>query len=67
MKKKNSGRNNMIVLGVKQVLVFPNLFTYYEKDTVKLLCYSMIILILLHHMPQRVFATPTVTLVDTTI
>jgi hypothetical protein len=50
MEKKNSGRNNMIVLGVKQVLAFPNLFTYYEKDMAKLFYYSMIILILLHHM-----------------
>jgi hypothetical protein len=53
MEKKNSGRNNMIVLGVEQALAFPNLFTYYEEDTAKLFYYSMIILILLHHMPQR--------------
>ncbi len=25
----------MIVLGVKQILVFPNLFTYYEQDMAK--------------------------------
>jgi hypothetical protein len=43
MEKKNSGRNNMIVLGVEQVLTFPNLFTYYEEDMAKLFYYSMII------------------------
>jgi hypothetical protein len=29
---KHSGMNKMTFLGAKQVLVFPNLFTYYEQD-----------------------------------
>jgi len=53
MEKKNCGRNNMIVLEVEQVLAFPNLFTYYEEDMAKLFYYSMIILIIFHHIPQR--------------
>jgi hypothetical protein len=32
--------NKMTILGAKQVLVFPNLFTYYEQDMAK----SMILL-----------------------
>lgn len=43
----------MIVLEVEQVLAFPNLFAYYEEDMAKLFYYSMIILILFHHIPQR--------------
>jgi hypothetical protein len=33
--KINSGMNKMIVLGAKQVLVFPNLFIHYEQDMAK--------------------------------
>ncbi len=40
IEKKHSKVNKMIVLGAKQVLVFSNLFTYYEQDITK----SMIIL-----------------------
>lgn len=35
MGKKDSRVNNMIHLGIEQVLTFPNLFTYYEQDMVK--------------------------------
>jgi hypothetical protein len=32
---KHSGMNKMTFLGAKQVLIFPNLFTYYEQDMMK--------------------------------
>jgi len=35
IERKHSKMNKMIVLGVKQILVFPNLFTYYEQDMAK--------------------------------
>ncbi len=35
IERKHSKMNEMIVLGAKQVLVFPNLFTYYEQDMAK--------------------------------
>jgi len=35
IERKHSKVNKMIVLGAKQVLVFPNLFTYYEQDMAK--------------------------------
>jgi hypothetical protein len=35
IERKHSKVNKMIVLGVKQILVFPNLFTYYEQDMAK--------------------------------
>jgi hypothetical protein len=38
--RKHSKVNKIIVLGAKQVLNFPNLFTYYEQDMAK----SMILL-----------------------
>jgi hypothetical protein len=38
--RKHSRVNKMIVLGAKQVLVFPSIFTYYEQDMAK----SMILL-----------------------
>jgi hypothetical protein len=40
IERKHSRMNKMIVLGVKKVLVFPNLFTYYEQNMEK----SMILL-----------------------
>jgi hypothetical protein len=35
IEKKHSGMNKMTILGAKQVLAFPNLFTYYEQDMAK--------------------------------
>jgi hypothetical protein len=35
IERKHNGMNKMIVLGAKQVLVFKNLFTYYEQDMAK--------------------------------
>jgi hypothetical protein len=32
IERKHSRMNKMIILGAKQVLVFPILFTYYEQD-----------------------------------
>jgi hypothetical protein len=40
IERKYSGMNKMIVLGAKQILNFPNFFTYYEQDMAK----SMILL-----------------------
>ncbi len=36
IERKHSGMNKMIVLGAKQVLVFPILFTHYAQDMAKL-------------------------------
>ncbi len=36
IERKYSGVNKMLVLGAKQVLTFPNLFTYYEQGMAKL-------------------------------
>ncbi len=35
IERKHSGMNKMTILGAKQVLVFLNLFTYYEQDMAK--------------------------------
>jgi hypothetical protein len=35
IERKHNGVNNMVILGGKQVLAFPNLFTYYEQDMAK--------------------------------
>jgi hypothetical protein len=40
IERKHSKMNKMIILGAKQMLVFPDLFTYYEEDMAK----SMILL-----------------------
>jgi hypothetical protein len=35
IERKHNRVNKMTILGVKQVLVFPNLFTYYEQNMAK--------------------------------
>jgi hypothetical protein len=35
IERKHNGMNKMIILGVKQVLTFPKLLTYYEQDMEK--------------------------------
>jgi hypothetical protein len=40
IERKHSRMNKMIILGVKQILFFPKLFTYYEQNMAK----SMILL-----------------------
>jgi hypothetical protein len=35
IKSKHSGMNKMTFLGAKQVLAFPDLFTYYEQNMTK--------------------------------
>jgi hypothetical protein len=34
--RKHNKVNKMTILGAKQILIFPNLFTYYEQDMAKL-------------------------------
>jgi hypothetical protein len=36
IERKPSRMNKMTIFGAKQVLVFPNLFTYYEQEMAKL-------------------------------
>jgi hypothetical protein len=35
IERKHNRVNKMTILGAKQVLVFPNSFTYYEQDMAK--------------------------------
>jgi uncharacterized protein YeeX (DUF496 family) len=49
IERKNSRMNKMIVLGAKQVLVFPNLFTYYKQNMAK----SIILLDYCNNMYER--------------
>ncbi len=35
IERKHNRVNKMTILGVEQVLIFPNLFTYYEQDMEK--------------------------------
>ncbi len=49
IERKNSRMNKMIVLGAKQVLVFPNLFTYDEQNMAK----SVILLDYYNNMYER--------------
>jgi hypothetical protein len=37
--RKHNRVNKMTILGAKQVLVFPNLFTYCEQDMAKLVIF----------------------------